>query len=98
MICAEMIFCVGVSSRFRRKERVVRTDWSDSSAMLSPPTVTASTSGLSLRPPQTGQVTSAMYCSRSLRLQSEFVSSYLRSRFGMMPSKGASNVPLPNSF
>ena len=91
--------CFSLSVSAEKNARLFTTGISLTSAMDLPPTVTASASRLSLRPPQSGQGDSLMYAPSSSFIIEEFVSRKRRSRFGMMPSNGDVNVPLrPLSF
>ena len=76
MMRPAIIVCMGVSvgSVRSRKERQSVTLISENSEMLFPPIVTASTSGRSRRPPQSGQGISPMHCSISERMEALCVS------------------------
>ena len=65
--------------------------------MLSPPTVTARASFLSLLPLQSGQGHWLMHSSSSFREASDWVSAKRRSTLLRMPSKACWKVPLPSA-
>ena len=62
------------------------TDMPDTSMMFLASMVTASASGLSRLPWQTGHGVETMYCSISSRMRSDCVSRAIRSSRGMTPS------------
>ena len=73
-------------SNFSKNSSACTTERSVSSMMFLPPTVTASTVSLSLRPLQTGHSSSVIMSLILLLMYSELVSPHLRSRLGMTPS------------
>ena len=74
MTRSPILCCISLSRSVCRNSIALTTDFSANSAMLSPPSVTASTSGRRRRPWQAGHGLSLMTSSISPRDQSLFVS------------------------